>query len=239
MITKSPFWIIMRRSRAKTRRLRRVLFWGVIGLVLLLSGSHLAVELGTRGRTYNSLKDIPANRVGLLLGTSKFSRTGEVNPFFARRIDAAVHLFQQGKIDFILVSGDNAHASYNEPSAFRKELIARGIPAARIYLDFAGFRTLDSVIRAREVFGQTSLTVISQQFHNERAIFIARNYGIDAIGFNAEDVSGWRGFRVKLREALARVKVVFDLIFHVQPHFLGDKIDIAVREGGLSRIHSS
>lgn len=125
-----------------------------------------------------------------------------------------------------MVSGDNGHVSYNEPKEFRKELIKRGIPKEKIYLDYAGFRTLDSMVRAKEVFGLEEVTVISQQFHNERAIYIAKKNGLEAIGFNAQDVQGYSGFKVKTREALARTKVFLDLFLNVQPKFLGEKIAI-------------
>jgi SanA protein len=108
----------------------------------------------------------------------------------------------------------------------KKDLIKRGIPASKIFLDYAGFRTLDSVVRCREIFGQHAVTIISQPFHNERAVFIARNKGIKAIGFNARDVNKYYGFKTQAREKLARGKMVLDLIFNKQPRFLGEKIII-------------
>ena len=91
------------------------------------------------------------------------------------------------------------------------------------YLDYAGFRTLDSVVRAKEVFGQTRLTIISQRFHNERAIYLAEKNGITAIGFNARDVDVYAGLRTNIRELFARVKMFIDLAIDKQPHFLGEK----------------
>jgi SanA protein len=120
-----------------------------------------------------------------------------------------------------LVSGDNSQKDYDEPTDFKKDLIAKGIPEDRIFLDYAGFRTLDSIVRAKEVFGQTSITIISQKFHNQRAIYIAKQFGIDAIGFNAKDV-----YNSHFREYLARSKASLDLVFNVQPKFLGEKIVI-------------
>ncbi|MGB0177627.1 MAG: SanA/YdcF family protein, partial [Owenweeksia sp.] len=100
-------------------------------------------------------------------------------------------------------------------------------PEERIVLDYAGFRTFDSMVRAREVFGQQAFTVISQPFHNERAIFIARKFGIEAYGYNAPDVIGAGGFRTKVREVGARVKMVLDIyVLNTQPKFLGEKIII-------------
>ncbi len=125
-----------------------------------------------------------------------------------------------------MVSGDNGNKDYDEPTDFKEELIKRGIPKDKIFLDYAGFRTLDSVIRSKEIFGQKSITIISQEFHNERAIYLAHKSGIKAIGFNANDVSGKYGIRVQIREYLARTKVFIDILFDVKPKFLGEKIEI-------------
>lgn len=184
------------------------------------------IDQKTEKYVYNQIEEIPKNKVGLVLGTSKWSRGGGVNLFFKYRIDATVALYKKGKIDFVLVSGDNALIEYNEPEFFKKELIKRGIPKEKIFLDYAGFRTLDSVIRASKVFGQQSYTVISQEFHNKRAIYIASLNDINVIGFNAKDVSDAYGFKVYLREYLARTKVFVDALFNVQPKFLGPKIEI-------------
>ncbi|MCL4116174.1 UNVERIFIED_CONTAM: hypothetical protein GTU68_056019 [Idotea baltica] len=166
------------------------------------------------------------NRVGLLLGTRKTLSNGNINLYYKYRIDATAELFHANKIDYVLVSGDNGNVKYDEPTDMKNDLIARGIPESKIYLDYAGFRTLDSVVRAKEIFGQTELTVISQQFHNERAICIANSKGINAIGFNATTVSRRYGLKVMVREVLARTKMVIDLCTGVQPKFLGEKINI-------------
>ena len=124
------------------------------------------------------------------------------------------------------MSGDNRKVDYNEPEEMRQALIEQGIPEEIIFLDYAGFRTYDSVIRAKEVFGQTSLLFVSQKFHNERAIFIAKKKGVDAIGYNAEDVRFHYGFITYVREWFARCKVFLDLLFGKKPHFLGEPVDI-------------
>lgn len=175
---------------------------------------------------YSKVTEIPKNKVGLLLGTSKYMAKGGINLYYAYRIDAAVALFNAGKIDYILISGDNSHISYNEPDTFKKDLIKRGIPADRIVLDYAGFRTLDSVVRAKAIFGQHTITIISQQFHNERAIYIAKKYDIDAIAFNAQDVTNRYGLKTRLREYLARSKAFIDVMLNVQPKFFGEQIPI-------------
>jgi SanA protein len=176
--------------------------------------------------TYDSLDAVPKNRVGLLLGTSKFTRNQNLNKYYDHRIKAAFDLFESKKINYILISGDNRYDYYNEPQMMLEDLVKMGIPREKIFLDYAGFRTLDSVIRASKVFGLKHFTVISQKFHNERAIYIARKNGIQAVGFNAKDVNKSYGFKTRLREKFARVKVVFDLIVGIAPKFLGERIAI-------------
>ncbi|NND94271.1 MAG: DUF218 domain-containing protein [Flavobacteriales bacterium] len=196
-----------------------------LGLSIAIILVDAWVEYNAKGRTYDTVDLIPRNSVGLLLGTSKYSITGQ-NLFYKGRIDAAVELYNSGKVEYILISGDNSTKYYNEPKTFKQDLIKRGIPANRIVLDYAGFRTLDSVVRAKEVFQQDKITVISQQFHNERALFIASFRGIEAIGFNAKDIGGERGFGIKVRERLARMKMIWDILSNKQPKFLGEPIKI-------------
>jgi SanA protein len=164
--------------------------------------------------------------VGLLLGTAKFIKKGIMNPYYQNRIDAAVALFLSGKVSYILISGDNSTLHYNEPKMMKEDLIARGIPPERIYLDDAGLRTLDSILRCREIFGQDSFTIISQRFHNERALYIANHKDIHAVAFNARDVDDDFGLKVMAREKLARVKVLLDLMLNKQAKFYGEKIEI-------------
>ncbi|MEX2350223.1 MAG: ElyC/SanA/YdcF family protein [Flavobacteriaceae bacterium] len=192
--------------------------------VILISNAIISSFAGDK--IYNDVSSIPENKVGLVLGTSKYIKKGKINLYYRHRIDAAAELYHSGKIAFILVSGDNRYASYNEPQTFKNDLVKKGIPEEKIFLDYAGFRTLDSMVRAKEVFGQESITVISQQFHNERAIYLAEKRGIKAIGFNAKDVNLRSGIKVKTREYFARVKVFSDLLFSKQPHFLGEQIEI-------------
>lgn len=175
------------------------------------------ISFKAKGSLYNSANEIPKNKVGLLLGVSKFNYHGNISPFYKHRLDAAVELYKEGKIEYILVSGYNS-----EPTDFKNDLITKGIPEDKIILDFAGFRTLDSVIRAKEIFGQNSLTIISQKFHNERAIYISNHFNMKVVAFNAKAVK-WRNI-VVLREYLARSKASLDLVFNVQPKFLGDPI---------------
>jgi SanA protein len=175
---------------------------------------------------FENVNELPHNRVGLLPGTSKYLMNGRKNLFFAYRIRAAVELYKKGKIDYILVSGDNSTPYYNEPVEIKKELMGKGVPDKRIYLDYAGFRTLDSILRAKEIFGLSKFTVISQKFHNERALFLAKHHGIEAIAYNAADVGFPYGLRTHLREYPARVMALLDIIFATQPKFGGEKIRI-------------
>ncbi len=185
------------------------------------------VNKTTVGYLYKDLNEIPANKVGLLLGTSKYLNSGEPNPYFYNRIKAASALFFSGKIRYIIVSGDNRFTSYNEPREMRRELMKAGIPDTSIILDFAGFRTLDSVVRGNKIFGQRKFTIISQEFHNERAIYIARFNGIEAIGYNAEDPVNIITWKVQTRELFARTMMMIDLyILRSEPYFLGDPVKI-------------
>ena len=201
----------------------------VAGAALALAGSAALVRRAADGRTYADVRAIPARKVGLVLGCVGRLADGQRNLFFTRRMQAAAELFHAGKVRFLLVSGDNHVCTYDETTEMKTELIRLGVPAERIQCDYAGFRTFDSVVRAKEVFGETELTVISQQFHNERAIFIAQHRGLDLIGYNARDVGAARGVLIRLREQLARVRTVLDVfVLPTKPHFLGPKIQIGL-----------
>lgn len=212
------------RTNKKRRWLRRCLLFLFLGVLSILAIDQW-VSYSTAEQIFRNTQDVPHRKVGLLLGTSKWASEGQ-NLFYLARIEAAVELYDAGKIDYILVSGDNGTSYYNEPKQFREDLIKLGIPKEKITLDFAGFRTLDSVVRARAVFGQSEFTVISQAFQNERAITIAKHHGIDAIGYCAADVSQRYGMKTMLREKLARVKMLLDLWTGTTPKFLGEPVAI-------------
>jgi SanA protein len=202
-----------------------ILAIGLLCLVMIIAANYL-ISVNAKSKIFSNVSFLPRNKVGLVLGTKKLLKNGKVNLFFKNRIDATCELYRAGKIEFVLVSGDNGSLIYDEPTDMRNELIKKGIPENRIFLDYAGFRTLDSVVRAHKVFGQNSITIISQKFHNERAIYLAERHGLKAIGFNAKEVGGHGGIKTKIREYFARVKVFVDLILNVQPKFLGESIDI-------------
>lgn len=193
-----------------------------------IAAAEIAVSRISRGRIFATPEEVPVRRTALVLGTSQHLRNGAPNPYFYNRICAAAELWHAGKIEAIVVSGDNGRKNYNEPEAMRDALVTQGIPAEAIWLDYAGFRTLDSVVRMREIFGQEAFTIVSQEFHNRRAVVLARAYGLDAVGFDAADPHVGGMIRVWVRERLARVKLFLDLAFGKQPKFLGEKIEITI-----------
>ena len=201
----------------------------IIGASLSVIFSHYWIEWQAEGRLYSDIDKVPAKKVALLLGASKYVAGGQINLYYRYRMEAAAKLYHAGKVKHILVSGDNNTKYYNEPIEMRKSLMALGVPAQAITLDYAGFRTLDSVVRAKEVFSQDDIMIVSQAFHNKRALFISDFYGIQAIGFNAKDIPIAWGFKTQVREYFARFKAVLDLyVLHTQPKFLGEKVKILV-----------
>lgn len=210
----------------KFGHITRLMKWMLIFVVSLILVCNLVVELNSQGKTIDSVYDLSPKKVGLVLGTSRYVKGGDRNLFYANRIQAAVELFNHRKIQFILVSGDNRKEEYNEPRMMYQDLVKAGIPKERIIMDFAGFRTLDSVVRCKEIFSEEDIVIISQEFHNKRALFIAHWKKMNAVGYNAGEVGTLYGLKTSIREAFARVKVVMDMLTNKQPHFLGEKIEI-------------
>ena len=214
-------------TKTNRKKWMRIVLWLALACTVVALVCDTIVRHNTNGRAYDDINSLPHNKVGLLLGTSPLDKQGNTNYYFIYRIDAAEQLIKSGKIDYILVSGDNSSVGYDEPTWMRDSLVGRGVPEDRIVLDFAGLRTLDSVVRAKEVFGQDSITIISQLFHNERALYLADHNGINAIAYNAKDVTLWhKWLKIHSREYLARVKMMIDLAINKQPHFLGEKVEI-------------
>ncbi len=205
--------------------LKNKYFWRIVGglslwLLLVIIACNVQVNRKTAKALYDDLNLVPACEVGLLLGTNPYLKNGLPNKYFLYRIEAAVQLYQAKKIQYILVSGDNHRNDYNEPEEMKKALIKKGIPETSILMDYAGFRTLDSVVRAKTVFGKERFMIISQRFHNERALYLAQYNHIKAVGFNAQDVTAYYGLKTRVREYLARLKLFIDLWFEVNPKFL-------------------
>ncbi len=189
----------------------------------------LGIGLGVRGRVHSRVAGLPEAPVALLLGTAKFHH-GRPNLFYGPRIEAAAELFKAGKVRGILVSGDNGRVGYSEPEDMRDDLVAAGVPARFITLDFAGFRTLDSVVRAKEVFGQANVIVVSQRFHVERALFLAGHHGIEASGYAATDPTSRRHFvKTRVREILARAAAVLDVLIGRDPKFGGPEETVTLK----------
>lgn len=204
---------------------------GALSVLLVIIVCHYIVVVNASGKTYDNVEEIPHNKVGLLLATSPITPGGAHNYYFENRIKAADELYKAGKIDFIIASGGDYTQSQkngcDEPGAIRDSLVARGVPIERIILDYEGTRTLNSIAKAKQVYGLDSLMLISQKYHNERAIYLADQYRISAVGYNAEP-SPIRRNRVKniLREFFARPKMFLDILTGKNPDIKKDTISI-------------
>ena len=212
----------MKLTASGRRRLRRGLIWAVAlvsGVMLLINNW---VINNSEAYVYSNWSLLPDNEVGIVLGCSPYARNGRPNPQFYGRIEAAVQLYQLGKIKKIIVSGANPDSTYNEPRQMWRELTKAGIPSQAITMDFAGVRTFDSISRAQAVFNLERMTVITQEYHAYRAVFIAKKLGIRVAGYAATSDSIGFFSRTYLREVFARVKAVLDLyVLSTEPKFLG------------------
>ncbi len=205
---------------------RNIIIIIVLILAAVIGTVNYMVNTSTKKQLYYDAATIPKNKVGLLLGTAKYNDKGRniINLYYQNRIDAAVALYMAGKIDYIIVSGDSNTVYYNEPVLMKNDLIARGVPANRIYIDNAGFRTLDSILRCRDIFGEDHFTIISQAFHNQRALYIANHKNITAIAFCAKDGDNvWFSY---IRDKFARVKMIYDLVQNTQARYYGERVQI-------------
>ena len=217
-------------KRGSIRRWFRRL--GMLVLAILIVGigvvayANFTAIWASRGRLFTDVNALPNTKVGLVLGTTDRVK-GRENLYFRYRIDAAVEVWRARKVETLIVSGDNDSDPhyYNEPEKMKQALVERGIPGDRIVCDPKGLRTLDSVVRAKEIYGTNSILLISQRFHNERAIYLAKAHGIEAYGYNARDVETQAGLKTKIREIGARVKMWLDVNFlNTRPSHLGEKI---------------
>ena len=220
-VTRKPAW---------KRWLKRIVITtgaiGFLGVAFVAWANFAAVHAG-HGKLFDDVSKVPGGKVALLFGTDDRVKGGTENLYFRYRIDAAEALWKAGKIRLILVSGDNSEKYYNEPEKMKKALVERGVPKDRIVCDYAGLRTLDSVVRAKEVFGLNDMVFVSQRFHNERASYLAKANGISYCGFNARDVAAQGGLKTKFREVGARVKMWLDVrVLGTMPRHLGDKIPL-------------
>ena len=183
------------------------------------------MNYSVRHQLFSETNAIPQTYTALVLGTSHKVIGGNENLYFKYRIEAAAQLYHAGTVTKILVSGDNGTMQYNEPREMRKALIKLNVPDSCIVLDYAGFRTFDSVVRCKEVFGQDSIIIVSQMFHLQRALFIANRKNLVAYGYIAVDPG--QSVKTHLREYPARVSAFIDCyILQTKPKYLGEKINI-------------
>lgn len=191
-------------------------------IILVVVVCDQTVAHNANGHVFDNVDSIPHRKVGLILGTSPISTwNGRRNYYFDHRIKAGAELYKAGKVDWLVVSGGdyrNTENGYDEPVAMRDSLIKQGVDSARIVLDYDGIRTLNSIAKMRDVYCQDSIVIVSQKYHNERALYQARHLGIDAIGLNAKTpgrrTSWWRN---RGREVLARVKLFIDVARGLHP----------------------
>lgn len=211
---------------------KRLLRWGSVAVVVMVAfvfASNIWIIRSTHHQVITNISDLPAQDVALVLGTSHRLANGSPNPFFKNRIEAAAALYAQGKITHVLVSGDNRTQYYNEPVEMKKALVKAGVPDSAITLDFAGLRTLDSIVRSKEIFGQNKLVIITQPFHSYRALFISQYYQIDAVALVAEEPRNHPAAQVHWREYLARTKAVLDLyVLKTEPRHMGQREPIRI-----------
>ena len=216
-----------KKNKSFTRRLLRWVLICALAVIAVVGLCNMIVIQSAKGKTYDDVEEIPYRKVGVVLGTVPKLSNGNDNYYYKYRMQAAADLYFAGKISYIIVSGDNHIEEYNEPECMRNSLVALGVPDSVIFLDYAGFRTFDSMVRAKKVFGQDSIMVISQHWHNQRAIYIGKKQGLDVIGFDAKDAIPKKVYlKNHAREILAKVKAVMDVCFGKQPHFLGEPVII-------------
>jgi SanA protein len=198
---------------SKTKKTIKRVLWAFVAIILtsfaVIAGCELAVYSASKGRVYSDVEAIPHREVGLLLGTNPKGRRGGINTFYNHRIDAAVALYEAGKVDRFIISGAKTGPDYDEPQAMRMALVGRGVPDSILILDGEGFHTNESIMRAKQIFGVDSLTIVSQEFHNRRSLYLAKNNDLDAIAYNAANTSilRWR-IIMFLRERGSRAKAV-------------------------------
>lgn len=199
---------------------------GVLGIASIFLARSLILHQ-SKPYVFSEVEDLPTCKTGLVLGCSKYTPQGTVNLYFKYRIQKAAELFHSGKVEYLILSGDNHKKTYDEPTDMKDALVELGVPEDRVYCDYAGFSTLDSVVRADKIFGQKQLIVVSQGFHNQRAVFIGRTKGMELYGLNAKSVYVTYSRMTLVREALARVKTLLDVsILQRKPRFLGEAVHI-------------
>ena len=211
-------------KKSRLPRPLRIFAWSAFAILFVIIGCNCWLLAANRSLIFAKGADVPTRKVALVLGTAPLVGRWK-NPFFEKRMDAAAQLWREGKVRHLLVSGDNSRHDYDEPTAMRDALIARDVPASAITLDYAGFRTLDSLVRAREVFGLRELIVVTDDWHQPRALFLAQAAGLDALGVSSADVPWSMSAKTRIREWLSRVKAVANIyLLRTKPKFLGEPV---------------
>jgi SanA protein len=195
---------------ALIKRTIKTTIWAVLALIVVVLLCNLIVVKNSENKIYFDVSAIPSNNVGLVLGTNKYVAKGKENLFFKYRMEATARLFKEGKVKYLILSG-NKEEYYDEPKEMKKALSALGIPENVMLLDTAGYRTFDSVARCKQIYKQNKVTVISQNFHNVRALYLCQHEGVEAVGFAAQDVPDGYSSRTLIREYLARPKAMIDV----------------------------
>ncbi|GAA3129357.1 SanA/YdcF family protein [Streptomyces echinatus] len=205
------------RTRAGQRRLVQAVMSGCV--LALLPMTWLYVSTADRLRT---TADVPRTEVAMVFGAGLWN-AGQPSPYLARRLDAAAGLYRAGRIEVVLVTGDNSREDYDEPDAMRAYLTKHGVPDARIVSDYAGFDTWDSCVRARKIFGVDRAVLISQGFHIRRAVALCEAAGVDSYGVGVDDKHDVTWYYGGTREVFAAGKAALDAVFRPDPRFLGPK----------------
>lgn len=196
------------------KSLFRYIFRLIVVLMLLIGVfiSYIWILIGSY-EAYENPQDVSEYEWALLLGSIKYLKNGDENLYYKSRIETAAELYRLGKVKKIIASGDNSREDYNEPETMKCDLVALGVPESAIFADYAGFRTLDSVRRAKNIFNCEKLLVISQKWHCKRALFLCEKNGMKgSSGCVAKsDTRFLYRLRNNFRELLAWVKAWIDV----------------------------
>ena len=196
----------------------------VVFPVLLAVGARYGMWAAARDRVFDDVAAVPATRVALVLGAG-VGPDGQLSVHLRDRVDAAIQLYRAGKVAKLLMSGDNRFLHYNEPDRMKEYAVRAGVPASDAFCDYAGRRTYDSVYRAKHIFGLSQVTVVTQRFHLDRALFLCEHLGVDAYGL-AADQPGHRNTRIEFREFPACVLTLVDVYIHQPRPVMGEREDI-------------
>lgn len=189
-------------------------------LFLLLVVSNKIIEHNARGKVFGTIHNIPKTEYAIVLGTNPRLESGKDNPYFVTRIDAAVKLYTSGKVKYLIMSGNDKNGEFNEPHEMKIAAVKKGVPAKSIILDAHCKRTYDTILRAKLIYHLKSFIVVSQKFHNERAVYLANKNGLEVVGYNAKDIDGYFSFKTRTREYFARIRAFSDGIFNPKPYSL-------------------